>query len=344
MIFKNPLLLFIIPLYIAVFFYLKRRFSETSFLFPSGAIVSSLKGSFRLALSKNIYMLRMLSVILIVTALSRPQITEEKKIRKEGIGIVLAIDASSTMLAEDIQLSQTGLDRLVKRAHESKKRLNRLDAVKDVAGNFIEKRPYDRIGIVVFAADAYMVCPLTFDRNWLRTSLSRIKVGMIMDGTAIGSGILSSLKLLKELNSGSKVIILLSDGINNAGQTPPLVAAKAARSLGVKIYTIGILSKGQTPYPKKDMYGKTVYENVRIDINEDVLRQIADMTNARYFRATDMKSLEESYREIDKLEKIEIEETVYAQHKDIFRIFLMPALILIFLEIVMNNTFLRTIP
>jgi len=247
------------------------------------------------------------------------------------------------MLAEDLQLGPLGLVELVRTSDDSK-RLNRIDAVREVAKDFIKTRTNDMIGIVAFAAQAYVVCPLTFDREWLLTSLKRVKVGLIKDATAIGSGIMSSLNSLKGINARSKIIILLTDGINNFGEVPPLVAAKVARSLGIKIYTIGIASRGQTPFPTKDIYGRKVYENVRIDIDEDVLKKIANLTGGNYYRVSDIKSLKDSYADIDKLEKIELEATPYEEYKDIFPVFLTWGLIFLILEIVLSNTYLRKIP
>ncbi|NQT23630.1 MAG: VWA domain-containing protein [Candidatus Omnitrophica bacterium] len=342
MIFKNPFFLLLVPIFFAFFLIKRKRSGEGSVLFPSDEVISHFKESIKIRMARVLIYLRVASVVLVIIALSRPQIAMESKIKKESIGIMLAIDCSSTMLAEDLMLGSTGLGPLAKRDSESG--LNRIDVVREVAADFIRQRTDDWIGIVAFASEAYMVCPLTFDRKWLLQTLERVKVGLISDGTAIGSGILSCLKSLKDLKSKSKAVILLTDGINNAGQTPPLVAAKAARSMGVKIYTIGIVSRGQTPYPSKDMYGHKVYKNVNININEDILKEIANLTGGQFFRTTDIKSLRESYKEINKLEKVEIEETLYAQYRDIFRIFLVLALILLLSEIILGNTVLRTMP
>jgi len=344
MIFRNPIILFLIPIFLVLFFFLRKKYREPAFLFPSDGIIKTLKGSLRLIFAGKVIYFRVCCIVFLIIAMARPQISKEYRMKKEGIGIVLAIDCSSTMLAEDLELSGSGLDRLIKIGDEKSKRPNRLDAVLEVARNFVGKRPNDWIGIIAFASDAYMVCPLTFDHKWILESLKRVKIGMIKDGTAIGSGILSSIKSLKDLKAKSKVIILLTDGINNSGQTPPLVAAKAARSLGIKIYTIGIVSRGQTPYPTKDMYGRKVYKNVKIDINEDMLKKMAELTGGRYFRANNMESLRRSYDDINKLEKTEIEEMLYAQHRDIFSSFILMALFCLLLGMILENTFLRRIP
>jgi Ca-activated chloride channel family protein len=213
-----------------------------------------------------------------------------------------------------------------------------------VVSEFIRGRQNDRMGIVAFAARAYTVCPLTLDYGWLLQNLERIKIGMIEDGTAIGSGIGSSLNRLKDTKAKGKVVILLTDGRNNAGKLAPLTAAEAARALGVKIYTIGVGTKGLAPYPIKDFFGNTVYQPIRIDIDEDTLIKIAAKTNAKYFRATDTESLRKIYEEIDRLEKTPIEEKGYLEYKELFGLFLIPGLILLFSEVILGNTVLRRLP
>jgi len=339
MIFRNPLLLTLLPVLIILFVYMRVRFSERAILFSSDNVIKHFRGSLKVWIGQKIVYLRVACMALLVIALARPQLSGESRVKREGIAIMLSIDCSSTMLAEDLQLGPTGLAKL-----KSSKSLNRIDAVCQVARDFIQARPDDMIGIVAFAAQAYVVCPLTFDRKWLNNSLERVKVGLIKDATAIGAGILSSLNALKDVGAKSKVLILLTDGINNFGQVPPLVAAKAARSIGVKIYTIGIASRGQTPFPTKDIHGRKVYKNVRIDIDEGVLKEIANSTGAEYFRVTDLKSLEQSYKEIDKLEKVELEQTTYEEYKDIFQFFLIIGVFLLLVEIVLTNTFFRRIP
>jgi Ca-activated chloride channel family protein len=275
--------------------------------------------------------------------LARPQVAEETSARREGIAIMLVIDCSSTMLAEDLQLGSLGLVKLVEEAGPQR-RLNRLDAVKKVARAFIDGRDNDMIGIVAFAAQAYIICPPTFDREWLANNLSRIRIGMIKDATAIGSGILSGLSALRSVKARSKVMVLLTDGINNFGEVPPLVAAKTARAMGVKIYTIGIASKGLSPYPAKDAYGNKTYKNVKIDIDEDMLRNMADITGGSYYKATDLSALKKSYDDIDRLEKGDLEQSAYEEYKDIFSIFLRLALLCLAVDILLGNTLLRKIP
>lgn len=332
-----------IPAFLIAFFLSRRAGRQPAFAFPSDDIIKSFGATLKAFLSGKLIYLKAACLILVIISMARPQVSREFDIRKEGIGIVLAVDCSSTMLAEDLQIGEAGLERLEKE-DPGKKRFNRLDAVKEVAAEFIREREDDWIGIVAFAADAYMACPLTFDHEWLLQSLDRLHVGVIEDGTAIGSAILSGIKSIKDLKSNSRVIVLLSDGINNAGQTPPLVAAKAARAMGIKIYTVGIVSRGQTPYPTTDARGRKVYKDVKIDVNEKVLKEIADMTGGQYFRVTDIRSLKASYGEIDKMEKVEIGESLYDIYRDVFNVFLWLALAALILEITLSNTILRKIP
>jgi Ca-activated chloride channel family protein len=266
-----------------------------------------------------------------ILGLARPQSpVADSKIQSEGIDIVLAIDCSTSMLAEDFMLQG--------------KRQNRIEVVKNVVRDFIKGRKNDRIGLVVFAARAYSVCPLTLDYGWLLNNLERIKTGMIEDGTAIGSGLATSLNRLRGTKAKSKVVILLTDGRNNTGKTSPLTAAEAAKALQVKVYTIGAGARGLVPYPVKDFFGNTVYQPMQIDIDEDTLTKIASQTQAKYFRATDTESLKGIYREIDHLEKTPIEEKGYLEYRELFPLFLLAALALLFLEIILGNTYFRKIP
>jgi Ca-activated chloride channel family protein len=234
------------------------------------------------------------------------------------------------MLAEDFKLGG--------------QRQNRVEVVKSVVKDFIMGRSNDRIAIVAFAARAYMVCPLTLDYGWLLDNLERVKTGLVEDGTAIGAGIATSLNRLKDTKGKSKVIILLTDGRNNTGKISPLTAAEAARALKIKIYTIGAGSKGPVPYPVKDFFGNTVYQPVEIDIDEDTLIKIADITGGKYFRATDTESLRKIYKEIDSLEKTVIEEKGYLEYNELFNIFLILSLVFLLLDIILSNTILRKIP
>jgi Ca-activated chloride channel family protein len=319
------------PFILAGFFYLSKRFKPAFIKFSSFSIIGRPKLSIRLMGLKALLWLRLAAISLFLIALARPSSPiENAKVEADGIDIVLAIDCSGSMLAEDFKLNN--------------RRRNRLFVVKKVAEDFIEMRKNDRIGIVAFAARAYTVCPLTLDYSWLIKNLERIRIGDIEDGTAVGSAIMSSLNRLRDSGAKSKIIVLLTDGINNAGKVSPSVAAEAAKALDVKIYTIGAGTKGLAPYPVKTAWGDTVYQNVKIDIDEDTLKQIAEETSGKYYRATDTRSLKQIYKEIDSLEKTTIEEIGFTRYNEHFYIFLIPALMLLLFEIILSNTLLRRLP
>ncbi|MBI5666155.1 MAG: VWA domain-containing protein [Nitrospirae bacterium] len=331
MTFHNPWILILLPVTAAALLFSMKGTRQPALRFSTGALLSGLKSTLKLRMLKGIIIVRMLSLFLVIIALSRPQLMlQESKIETEGIDIVLAIDTSTSMLAEDFELKG--------------KRENRLEVVKDVVDDFIKNRSSDRIGIVAFAGNAYSVAPLTLDYGWLTQNLERVRIGMIEDGTAIGSGLSSALNRLKDSEAKGKVVVLLTDGRNNAGNISPLTAADAARALNIKVYTIGAGTKGLAPYPAKDFFGNTVYRQVQIDIDEDTLKKIAEKTKALYYRATDTKSLRNIYGEIDKIEKTPIEEKGYTEYKELFHYFLIPGLVLLIMEVVLKNTWLRRIP
>lgn len=331
MIFQSPLFLILIPIVIGILFYPGLKKQKPAIRFSSKEFLSGLKPSGRIKLRKYLIHLRVLSLILFIIALSKPvSPTEETEIEREGIDIVFALDVSTSMLAEDFEIG--------------KLRVNRLDVVKDVTENFVRKREDDRMGMVVFASRAYTVCPLTLDKNWLIKNIGRVDIGMVGDGTAIGSGLSSALNRLRETKAKSKIIVLLTDGMNNAGKVNPLTAAEAAKALGVKIYTIGAGSKGPVPYPVRNVYGGVTYEYVKIDIDEDTLKNIASITGGLYFRATDTENLRNIYKEIDKLETYPMEEKGYMKYEELFPMFLMPGLIILLLGVILDNTILRSAP
>ena len=328
--FKDLIFLSFLPITFLVAFYIKMT-KTPGLRFSSIELLKDLKSSFKLRLARNVIFMRTAAACLIILALARPQLPiESSKMKSEGIDIVLAIDCSTTMLAEDFVLNGA--------------RRNRLDVVKSVVRDFIDRRSNDRIGIVAFAGRAYMACPLTTDYSWLLQNLERVKIGIIEDGTAIGSGVMASMARMKDAEAKTKVVILLTDGINNTGVISPLTAAEAAKALKIKIYTIGVGSKGPVPYPVQDFFGNIVYKPTEINIDEDILTQIAAETGARYFMASNTESLKEIYNEIDKLEKTQIEQKGYTEYNELFYIFLIPALAMLILEIALSNTFLRKIP
>lgn len=331
MIFRDAWILLFTPLIVVFVYFLKRRDIHSSIRFSSGNLVRMSRSTLRVVLARNLVYSRAGAIFLFLLALARPSIPlEETKVQTEGIDIVLAIDSSGSMLAEDFKIGT--------------RRQNRLEVVKNVVQDFIKARKDDRIGMVAFAARAYTVCPLTLDYDWLIKNLARVEIGAIEDGTAIGSAISSSLNRLRDTQAKSKIIILLTDGINNAGKVSPLTAAKAAKALGIKIYTIGAGTRGLVPYPAQGFFGQTVYQNVRIEIDEDTLKKIAQETGGKYFRATDTESLRKIYKEIDLLEKTPIEETGFQEYKELFSKFLIIGLMFLMLEVIASNTILRRLP
>ncbi len=331
MTFQNPVLFLLIPLVITAAFIAKKRERLPSVRFSSGRFLTVFKPTLKTIVSKNMIILRVVAIVLMIFALARPQSPiEESRVETEGVDIILAIDTSTSMLAEDFKIDR--------------ERTNRLEAVKDVVKEFIDGRANDRIGIIAFAARAYMVSPLTLDYDWLLQNLERVEIGMIEDGTAIGSGISSAVNRLRETKAKSKLVILLTDGRNNAGRISPSLSAETAKALGIKVYTIGAGTKGLAPYPAKDFFGNLVYKPVKVEIDEDTLIKVASETGGRYFRATDTKSLREIYKEIDEMETTTIEEQGYMEYKELFHLFLYPGLFLLLSEIVLSNTLLRRIP
>ena len=274
--------------------------------------------------------LRFIAITLFIIAFARPQEGHKRtEILSQGVDIVLAIDTSGSMQALDFKKNET--------------QVTRLSVVKDVVAEFVKNREMDRIGMVVFGANAFTQCPLTLDQNILLSFLDKLKIGMAGDATAIGSAIGISARRLKDLKSKSKVIILLTDGRNNSGAISPLQAAEIAKSLGIKVYTVGVGKRGKAPFLVDSIFGKRlIYQNV--DIDEEVLNKISKMTDAKYFRATDLKSLKDIYKQIDLLEKSEVKSIDHSEHKELFHYFLIPGLILLLTEIVFSNSFLRRLP
>lgn len=274
--------------------------------------------------------LRCLAIAFVVMALARPQEGRySREILSEGVDIILAIDTSGSMEALDFI--------------KDKKHITRLEVVKDVVAEFIKNRENDRIGLVAFGQEAFTQCPLTLDHDIVLSFLDKMSIGMAGDSTAIGSAIGISTKRLKDLKAKSKIIVLLTDGRNNTGAITPIQAAEIAKTLDVKIYTIGVGTKGKAPFLVDTVLGKrVVYEDV--DIDEDTLQTISSMTAARYFRATDLESLKDIYKQIDALEKTEVKMLEHTDYKELFHLFLLPGLGLILLEILASQTRLQRVP
>lgn len=283
--------------------------------------------TFRYYLRHIPFVLRCAALSLIVIAIARPQSAEHyTNTTTEGIDIVLAVDVSTSMLAKDFIP-------------------DRLSVAKEVASEFISDRTGDRIGIVVFAGESFTQSPLTTDQSSLQTMLGRITSGVIEDGTAIGNGLATSINRLRESDSKSKVVILLTDGVNNRGEISPLTAAKIAKDMGIKVYTIGIGKRGTAPYPVFDERGREVdVVNMKVEIDEKMLRNIASQTGGEYFRATDKKTLEAIYEQINTLEKSRVEvENRTTLHEE-YLVFVLWALAALLLEFIINRIVLKRIP
>jgi len=271
------------------------------------------------------FILRLIVLAIVIIALARPQSTSKgQNVYSEGIDIVLALDISGSMLAEDFQP-------------------NRIEAAKNVAQDFIGGRTNDRIGLVIFSGESFTQCPLTVDYEVLKTLIKPLKSGMIEDGTAIGLGLANAVNRLRESKAKSKVIILLTDGVNNRGEIDPITAAEIAKSFGIRVYTVGVGTIGEAPYPVQTPFGIR-YQMVPVEIDEKVLKQVAEMTDGKYFRATDNKKLRAIYQEIDQLEKTRIEVRSYRRYTELFYSFIFVALFLLIGDVGLSNTWLRKIP
>jgi Ca-activated chloride channel homolog len=284
----------------------------------------SWKGSLRQFL---LPFLRGLAIVCAVIALARPQQSlREEDIKADGIDIILAMDVSSSMLAQDFKP-------------------DRLAASKEVAKNFVGRREFDRIGLVIFSAEAFTQCPLTTDHDMLNNFLDNINCCLLEDGTAIGMGLATAANRLKDSQAKSKVVILLTDGVNNSGYVPPTTAAELAKTLGVKVYTIGVGNSGQAYTPVRRRGDcDYIFGFAPVEIDENLLIQIAQTTGGRYFRAKDEKSLEKVYAEIDRLEKTELDITAIKRDVDVFHTWLKWAIALLLIEIILRWTLLRALP
>lgn len=326
--FLNPeyfILLAVIP-FVILWYYLNRNKLNNSIKFSDSSAFEN-SGNFYSNFKLLLKVFRLISLALIITALARPQIidTSTRVKTNSGIDIIMAIDVSASMLAKDLKP-------------------NRLDALKNVADEFIKNRVSDRIGLVEYAGESYTRTPLTTDKSIILKSLREIKYNNIIEGgTAIGMGLATSVNRIKDSNSKSKVIILLTDGVNNAGFIDPLTAAELAKEYDIKIYSIGLGTNGLALSPVGiNARGKLNYANIQVEIDEELLTQISEMSGGKYFRATDNSKLKEIYDEIDKLEKTEIEEFKYYSVDEKFRVFLIPAIILIVFELLMKFTILKS--
>ena len=328
MVFANPtylyLLLLLVPL---IGWYIYKLHKSQASLQVSSSEAFQLPGtsSWKVYMRHLPFVLRMLAIALLIVVLARPQSTNSwQNSSTEGIDIMLAMDISTSMLAEDLKP-------------------NRLEASKDVAASFINGRQNDNIGLVVFAAESFTQCPLTIDHGVLLNLFKDIQPGIIQDGTAIGLGLANAVSRIKDSQAKSKVIILLTDGVNNTGEIAPVTAAEIAKTFGIRVYTIGVGTQGEAPYPIPTAFG-VQYQNVPVEIDEQVLKQIASTTGGQYFRATDNSSLKEIYSEIDQLEKTKISVQEFSKKQEEYKNWALLVFALLLIEVLLRNTVLRNIP
>ncbi len=329
----GPLFVFWVLAFLLLPWLAHRRRKAAAVKFSNIRTLLRLKPSKTLLLRRLFLGLRLVTVALLMLAMARPQTGRtQTQVRTEGIDIVLVIDTSGSMQALDLDASR----RIAKRR-------NRLEVVKSVVDEFVEKRDNDQIGLVVFGAEAFTQCPLTLDHGIVATFMERLEIGMAGDATAIGSALGTAVKRLKKSEAESKVIILLTDGRSNAGALSPAKAAEVAAAFDVKIYTIGAGGREKAPFIVDSLFGKQViYQDVEID--EVTLRRIAGATGGEYFRAEDERALQEIYQQIDQLEKTEITMSSYMEYNEQFRWFVIPALALLLLEVVLLGTRFRKLP
>ncbi|MFC2080512.1 VWA domain-containing protein [Bacteroidota bacterium] len=321
MIFANPGFFYLfIAIALMIAWYILRGRKATATISVSG-----FEGFSEKSAGLKIY-LRHLALSLLIIALARPQSTNRwEKVTTEGIDIVMAMDISGSMRAMDFKP-------------------NRLEAAKIVGAEFVNSRPDDRFGLVVFAGESFTQCPLTTDKAVVSNFMNELDFGMVEDGTAIGMGLATAVNRLKDSKTDSKVIILLTDGVNNQGEIGPLTAAELAATYRIRVYTIGVGTIGQAPYPVQDVFGRTVVQKMQVEIDEEILKKIAVQTNGKYFRATNNDKLREIYEEIDAMEKTQLDVKQFSKRKEEYFPLLLFAIVFLGLELIFRYTIFRTIP
>lgn len=327
MTFANPQmfwLLLVLPLMVYVHFWRENQ-RTSDFRYPTISRARGLDRTWRIRLRHLPFFFRLAATALLIIVLARPQLFDkEVKRNVEGIDIILCLDTSTSMAAEDLKP-------------------NRIEAAKDVAVNFVEGRLSDRIGIVPFAAQSFTQCPLTTDYSVVVSLLEDLHMGMVEDGTAIGMALATALNRLRESEAKSKVVILLTDGQNNRGEIDPVTAAQAAQALGIRVYTIGVGTRGEAPYPVETVFGKR-YQNIPVNIDEDMLREIARLSGGKYFRATNNRALRDIYSEIDRLERTRVSVEEYRRVAEMFGPWLLMAILCLMFDALLGATIVRKVP
>ncbi len=340
MIFHNPFyllfLLVLVPFIGALIFGGRRHWDSCNYVntvhYSDLKEIKSLKPTWKTRIVRYLPWFPLAALICIIIALARPQLgINQSLLRRESIDIMLAIDVSPSMLAEDFQIN----------GH----RTNRLEVVKKVAKDFIAKRPNDRIGLIIFSGRPYILSPLTWDHDWCLGRFSEVQSGTIEEGTAIGSALATSINSLHDSKAKSKVVILLTDGVNNAGQVMPEAAAKVAKTLGIVVYTIGAGTKGgPVPCPVMDDTGRRTYQNIPIDLDENLLSRVATQTGGRYFPATNTEGLSAIFERINKMERTSLNSPQYQEYQELYPLFLLLGLILLLFDTILGNTIFRRLP
>lgn len=325
--YKNPeffyLFLLLIPM--IVWYIWQQKKMGASIQFSSNMGFAKIPKSWKYYFRHSVFVILLSSMSFLILALARPQSSNSwQNVTTEGIDIVIALDISSSMLAMDFQP-------------------NRIEAAKDVATQFISGRPNDKIGLVIFSGESFTQCPLTTDHATVINLFRNIESGMIEDGTAIGNGLATAVSRLKESNAISKVIILLTDGVNNRGEIAPVTAAELAKTFGIRVYTVGIGTIGTAPYPMQTPFGVQV-RDMKVEIDEPTLQKIAETTDGKYFRATNNTSLTEIYKEIDKLEKSKIDVKEYSKKEEQYLKYALAGAFLLLLSMLLKTTIFRNIP
>jgi len=331
MTFAHPWFLLLVAALPVLAWWRGKRGQQAAFLYSSIQLVKSVANLRRSRAGQFLAAIRWLSLGCFIIGLARPQkIESEASVKASGVDIVVALDLSGSMESEDFELRG--------------ERVNRLVIAKDVLKKFVDRRPSDRIGLVAFAGKPYIAAPLTLDHDFLEQNIDRLQLHSIEDGTAIGSALVAAVNRLRDIDSKSKIVILMTDGQNNAGKVPPITAAEAAEALKIKVYTIGVGTHGTAPFPRMDVFGRKHYVQMPVDIDEDTLKAISDKTGGKYYRADSSETLKAIYDQIDKMETTEREMKKYVRVDELFHWAVIPGFTLLFLEILLSHTIWRRLP
>jgi Ca-activated chloride channel family protein len=329
--FLNPEWFWLLALLPIVMLWRGRRGPVAAIEYSDVGLARDVARATRSRMGQLVWLLPILAGALMIAGLARPQRAHSRvEVTANGIDIVLGLDVSGSMQALDFQVDH--------------QRVNRIEVVKSVVSKFIDERPDDRIGLIAFAAAPYLVSPITLDHDWLQQNLERVTVGIGEDGTAIGSAIAAGVNRLRLTPAKSKLMILLTDGVNNAGKISPLAAAEAAKAMGVKIYTIGVGARGDAPIPVRDAAGNTRLIMAKVDVDEKTLQAVAEETGGKFYRATDTDSLQKIYEQINRFEKTAQTVQKYERTEELYPWVLIPSLAILGLSFTLQQTRLRRLP